>query len=113
MVNFRGALCWAGNADPSLCPRVSYGNDWHCINSIPCIMEPVDAIVTTPAPSKSLVTFKVGMQEQAVSPAGVHVAGSFQGWDPKATKLSDLDQDGTYEVTLALTPGFYEFLGCC
>ena len=109
MVSFTGALCWAGNANPSLCPRVSYGNDWHCINSIPCVMNPVEAIVTTPAPSKALVTFRVGLQTQAVSPAGVHVAGSFQGWDPAATELLDMDNDGTYEVTLALSPGFYEF----
>ena len=109
MVSFQGVLCWAGNAEPSLCPRVSYGNDWHCINSIPCVMEPVEAIVTTPTPDNILVTFKVGMQDQAVSPAGVHVAGSFQDWDPAATELLDSDQDGVYEVTLALPPGFYEF----
>lgn len=109
MVSFQGVLCWAGNAEPSLCPRISYGNDWHCINSIPCVMKPVQAIETTPTPDKILVTFKVGMQDQTVSPAGVHVAGSFQDWDPAATKLLDSDQDGVHELTLALLPGFYEF----
>ena len=49
------------------------------------------------------------MQDQTVSPAGVHVAGSFQSWDPTSTQLSDLNQDGVYEVTLSLSPGFYEF----
>ena len=72
-------------------------------------MKPVQAIETTPTPDKILVTFKVGMQDQTVSPAGVHVAGSFQDWDPAATKLLDSDQDGVHELSLALLPGFYEF----
>ncbi|MDA0912801.1 MAG: T9SS type A sorting domain-containing protein [Bacteroidetes bacterium] len=56
------------------------------------------------------VTFQVDMTNETVSGDGVHLAGSFQGWDPAATMLSDDDMDGIYEVTLDL-PGesTYEF----
>mmetsp|Transcript_16364 Transcript_16364/g.38743 ORF Transcript_16364/g.38743 Transcript_16364/m.38743 type:complete len:992 (+) Transcript_16364:114-3089(+) len=108
-VSFVGSLCWADHADFSLCPRVSYGVEWHCINSIPCVMDAVDEISTTSAPSTVAVTLHVDMRKEVVTERGVHVAGSFQGWDPSATQMSDSDADGTYEVTVMLLPGFYEF----
>jgi TctA family transporter len=37
------------------------------------------------------VTFQVDMSNELVSPEGVYVAGSFQGWDAGATPLSDVD----------------------
>ena len=46
------------------------------------------------------VTFQVNMANQTVSSAGVHVAGSMQGWDPAGTAMSDADGDGVYSVTL-------------
>ena len=55
--------------------------------------------------SEAYVTFQVDMNFETVSANGVHVAGSFQGWDPAATALSDADADGIYSVTLALTSG--------
>ena len=55
------------------------------------------------------VTFQVDMQNQTVSGDGVHVAGSFQGWDPAGTELLDGDMDGVYTVTLALEAGTYNF----
>ncbi|GAB4312162.1 MAG: hypothetical protein Kow00127_02580 [Bacteroidales bacterium] len=50
------------------------------------------------------VTFKVDMAEQTVSPDGVHIAGSFQGWDPSATMMSNTVDD-IYEVTVQLLSG--------
>ncbi|MFM7106347.1 MAG: hypothetical protein ACKOW8_12575, partial [Flavobacteriales bacterium] len=47
------------------------------------------------------VTFKVNMVNETVSPNGVHLAGSIQGWNPSTTEMSDLDGDGIYEVTLS------------
>ena len=35
------------------------------------------------------VTLNVDMSDVTVSDDGVHVAGSFQGWDPAATALTD------------------------
>ena len=40
------------------------------------------------------VTLNVDMSNVTVSENGVHVAGSFQGWDPAATPLTDEDGDG-------------------
>lgn len=51
------------------------------------------------------VTFRVNMAEQTVSPSGVHIAGSFQGWNPGGTSLSDTDADGVYEVTASILSG--------
>jgi Secretion system C-terminal sorting domain len=51
------------------------------------------------------VTFQVNMNEQTIDPNGVHVAGSFQGWNPASTALSDSDADGIYEVTVNMAEG--------
>ncbi|MEN9640205.1 MAG: hypothetical protein RLZZ262_2074, partial [Bacteroidota bacterium] len=46
------------------------------------------------------VTLKVNMQDQTVSANGVHVAGSFQGWNPATTAMTDTDMDGIYEAVV-------------
>jgi hypothetical protein len=54
------------------------------------------------------VTFNVDMSKVmefgTVSPNGVHIAGSFQGWDPAATPLTD-NGDGTWSYTTSLPAG--------
>ena len=55
------------------------------------------------------VTFRVDMSNETVAAEGVHVAGSFQGWDAAGTMLSDDDMDNIYEITLSLEAGDYEF----
>ncbi|MCB0570889.1 MAG: T9SS type A sorting domain-containing protein [Phaeodactylibacter sp.] len=54
------------------------------------------------------VTFNVDMAKVAewgsVSPDGVHIAGSFQGWDPAATLMTD-NGDGTWSYTTQMAPG--------
>lgn len=35
----------------------------------------------------------------------VFVAGEFNGWDPQATRMTDADQDGSFEAVLPLTVG--------
>ena len=55
------------------------------------------------------VTLTVDMSVvSSVSENGVHVAGSFQGWDPAGTPLTD-NGDGTWSVTAEMAPGTYEF----
>jgi len=44
------------------------------------------------------LTFNVDMSQQTVSPLGVYVAGSFRGWNPAGTAMTD-NGDGTYSVT--------------
>ncbi len=62
------------------------------------------------------VTFRVNMNNQTVSANGVHVAGNFDNngssgtaWSPSAYPMTDADNDGIYEATIALNEGMYEF----
>jgi hypothetical protein len=57
--------------------------------------------------AQSTITFKVNMQNQTVSPNGVHIAGSFQTpqWQPGATAMTDADGDGIYEYTQVVPTG--------
>ena len=55
------------------------------------------------------VTFTVDMSlVSPVSEQGVHLAGTFQGWDPESTMLSD-NGDGTWSTTIEVSPGPHEF----
>ncbi len=54
------------------------------------------------------VTFSVDMSDETVSPDGVHIAGSFQGWDPSSTPLTDKGS-GIWEVTIQMAPGTYDY----
>lgn len=65
-----------------------------------------------PPPVDVEVTFKVDMSNEIISPNGVHLAGTFQGWDPTATQMVE-DADNVYVVTLTLQSGFehqYKFI---
>jgi len=50
------------------------------------------------------LTFNVDMSQQTVSPLGVHVAGSFQGWSPGSTAMTD-NGDGTWSATVQVNAG--------
>jgi hypothetical protein len=52
------------------------------------------------------VTFRVDMSYQTVAPTGVHLAGTFQGWNPAGTPMT-LSVDNIYEITLMLEEGTY------
>jgi hypothetical protein len=54
------------------------------------------------------VTFQVDMSQMVVSPAGVYLAGDFQGWNPALTLMTDMG-GGIYAITLDLPPGTYAF----
>jgi len=55
------------------------------------------------------VTFRVDMFNEVVSANGIHLAGSFQGWDPSTTLMSQTT-DGLWELTLTLEDNTdYEF----
>ena len=63
--------------------------------------------------SEVYVTFNVDMNFEVVDANGVHLAGSFQGWDPSTTEMFDSDADGIYSATLAITSGdtvYYKFI---
>nr|NQU90754.1 lamin tail domain-containing protein [Bacteroidota bacterium] len=61
------------------------------------------------APPEVNVTFQVNMANETVSGDGVHVAGSFQSWDPAASELT-LAYDAVYTFTTSLSIGeSYEY----
>ncbi|MFM9984515.1 MAG: T9SS type A sorting domain-containing protein [Flavobacteriales bacterium] len=47
----------------------------------------------------NMITLHVNMQDEVVSPNGVHVAGNFQNWDPSTFEMTDEDLDGIYSIT--------------
>ncbi|GCD76792.1 hypothetical protein JCM31826_02740 [Thermaurantimonas aggregans] len=57
-----------------------------------------------PAPT-SLVTFRVNLGSTPASPAGVHIAGNFQGWNPAATPMTFDSASGFWTYTTALNEG--------
>ncbi|RLD49695.1 MAG: hypothetical protein DRJ05_20600, partial [Bacteroidetes bacterium] len=57
-------------------------------------------------PPESLVTFQVDMANETVSLDGVHLVGSFQGWDPAATPMADAG-NGIYTLELSLVEGVH------
>jgi len=63
----------------------------------PCGEPPVDV----------QITFQVDMSEQSVSPEGVHIAGTFQGWDPADTPMIDAG-GGIYTYTATFQSGYYD-----
>lgn len=56
------------------------------------------------------VTFRLNMSNEVVSPNGVHIAGSFQGWNPgdPEWEMSQIG-GGIFELTKDIAPGNYEF----
>lgn len=51
------------------------------------------------------VTFSVDMKNETVSPEGVHVAGSFNNYNPKTHQLTDPDGDTIYEAVISIEEG--------
>jgi hypothetical protein len=51
------------------------------------------------------VTFRVDMSDKVISPLGVHIAGTFNSWNPAATLMTQSGTTTVYEVTLSLVPG--------
>lgn len=66
------------------------------------------AALTTAEAKK--VKFQVDMTGQTISANGVHVAGSFQGWNPSGTPLSNGGSGDIYSTVVDIPAGqYYEF----
>jgi hypothetical protein len=94
--------------------RVLYNfndNRWLWVDSLANDTTDIGAIIfagNAPA-NLTLLRFKVDMSEEAsIDPAGVHVAGDFQGWDPSKIMLYSFGS-GVYEIIAYLSTGTYEF----
>jgi cyclomaltodextrinase len=68
-----------------------------------CVLS-IGALLATAAPAVE-VTFAC----QAPGAGAVHLAGSFNDWNPTATAMTDADGDGTWEATLDLQPGRHQY----
>ena len=53
---------------------------------------------------ENVVTLKVDMRQKTVPASGVHVAGSFQGWNPATTAMTNAG-NGVWTYTFAAKPG--------
>jgi hypothetical protein len=58
----------------------------------------------------TLVRFKVNMNNETVHPNGIHIAGSFQGWNPASARMGEvLELTGIYEYQAYLQIGTYNY----
>ncbi len=56
------------------------------------------------------VTFRLNMSNEVVSPNGVHIAGSFQNWNPGDPEWEMYPVGGgIFELVKDIPPGYYEF----
>jgi hypothetical protein len=51
------------------------------------------------------ITFRVSMAGQTISPAGVHIGGTFNSWNPSTTLLDQAGNGSVYQVTLPVASG--------
>ncbi len=61
-----------------------------------------DSCLNLPAAN---VTFRVDMAGQTISPLGVHIAGTFNNWNPGATLMTQTAITTVYEATFTITVG--------
>ena len=55
------------------------------------------------------VTFRVDMSSETVSPDGIHVVGSINGWNTTSNPLTQEGATTIYSGVVALNPGWYEY----
>jgi hypothetical protein len=78
------------------------------------------ALFASAAMAQVDVTFQVDMNDETVSPNGVHVAGDWQDgmpgadtdngdWDPSTDEMTDTNGDGIYTLDVQLPPGNYAY----
>jgi len=93
--------------------RVSDFNSdrWVCIDGPSAdTLQLVPMLFSANAPEGlRLVRYKVDLSTTVVSSNGVHVAGSFQGWNPAGNRMHNLDSL-IFDVLTYVAPGTYSYL---
>lgn len=82
-------------------------NRYVTIPSNDTLIDTVCFAMCSQCPVDIAVTFKVDMSTQTVSPDGVHLAGSFNGWNTTATPMT-AGANNIYSATLMLTPEAFQ-----
>ncbi|MDD4741376.1 MAG: lamin tail domain-containing protein [Bacteroidales bacterium] len=95
-------------ADESVPPGCAFGGNRQVIvGDAAVVLEAVCfGSCTVCNPPQLEVTFQVNMAELDIAAEGVHIAGSFQGWNPASTEMT-LDHDAVYTFTATLEEGSY------
>ena len=102
---FINGTTWAQvESVPVSCSLPPDNNRYFTVPNEPLILPAVCFSSCNPCSINVSITFQVDMSEQTVSPLGVHVAGSFQGWNPGSTLLTH-QGNNVYAVTVLLPPG--------
>src|SRR5690606_29231610 len=103
-----GADEWNGAVPPAEC--TVEGNRTVTVTAEDVITDAVCYESCSTCAPLTEVTFRVNMSLQGGGNTdGVSIAGSFHGWAPGATLMTDDDSDGIYEVTLLLEQGTYDY----
>ena len=90
---------------PPSCGYAPYDyNRFFTVPAEPLVLPAVCFSSCSPCSNNVNVTFKVDMSQQAVSPLGVHIAGSFQGWNPGSSLMTDQGSN-IYAYTVSLPAG--------
>lgn len=82
------------------------GNRYLTVPEVNTILDAVCYGSCSACPPLVEITFQVDMAYQTVSPEGVHIAGSFQGWNPESTAMT-LSHDAVYSYSISLPQGYY------
>ena len=99
---------WNGSTAPEEC--TDGGNRFVTVISEDVLLDAVCYESCSTCAPLTDITFRVDMSGVGGgNPDGVSIAGSFQGWSPGVTLMTDDDADGIYEVTLSLEQGTYEY----
>jgi hypothetical protein len=98
----------AWGTDESVPPGCAFGGNRQVIvGNTPLVLDPVCfGSCTVCNPPQVEVTFQVNMAGLTIAAEGVHIAGSFQGWNPASTEMT-LDHDAVYTFTATLEEGSY------
>ncbi len=100
---FINGAAWEGV--PGNCEVVGTGNRGVSVGMMPMTIDPICINECYNCGTRT-VLFQVDMSlaPDGVNPNGVHVAGSFQGWDAGSTELLDDDSDLVYSYLYVYTP---------
>jgi len=74
-----------------------------------CFEECTTDFACTATPTDAMVTFQVNMADETTDPAGVFLAGNFNGWNGTANPMEDPDGDDVWTLTAPMPQGVLEF----
>ncbi len=82
-------------------------NRYFYLSSNDTILDTVCFSMCSQCPADIPVTFRVDMSNETVSSNGVHLAGTFNGWNTSSTQMI-AGANNVYSATLMLTPGMLQ-----